>query len=68
MAIWMYAFLLMNFIVFSTHHMHDWMMQSTSCASLLPDFFAFFCRYAMMARIVLMMAMMSAPNAAEPAW
>jgi hypothetical protein len=66
MAVRIYACLFRNFMHFSKHQRQQEMMQMTYCAILFPDFLAFLSRYANTARIVLMIAIISEPNAAVP--
>ena len=57
---------------FSMHHMQQSMQQRTAMAIFLATgfliFLHFFWMYLIMARIVLMMAMMRLPKAAVPQW
>ena len=56
----------MNFMHFSRHHMQHWRHARVYCNNLFLLFLALFCRYAITARIVLIMAIMREPNAAVP--
>merc|ERR1719271_2333443 len=71
-AVCIYAFLFINFMHFSMHHMQQSMQHSTAMAIFLATgflmFLHFFWMYLIMALIVLMMAMMRLPKAAVPQW
>jgi hypothetical protein len=65
-AVWMYAFLLINFRSFSRHQKQHWQQHNRHCAILLSTFLASRCNLAMIARMSCTMAIKSDPKAAVP--
>merc|ERR1719271_412600 len=71
-AVCIYAFLLMNFMHFSMHHMQQSIQHKTAIAIFFATgflrFLHFFWTYLIMARIVFIIAIMRLPKAAVPQW
>jgi hypothetical protein len=65
-AVWMYAFLLRNFTIFSKIHKQHWQQQRRASPTLLLSSLAFFCKYDTKVRTIWVTAIIKDPKAAVP--